>query len=76
MGRRGANEGSIYRRSRDGKWVAAADLGYANGKRRRKTFVGQTRVEVQRALNRALRDHERGLPVRMERQTVADYLDA
>ena len=74
--RRGANEGSIYKRSRDGKWVAVVNLGYANGKRRRKTFVGKTRAEVQRELNRALHDHERGLPVRTERQTVADYLDA
>jgi integrase len=76
VGRRGANEGSIFRRSRDGKWVAVVNLGYVSGKRRRKTFVGKTRAEVQRELNRALRDRERGLPVQTERQTVADYLDA
>lgn len=76
MGRRGANEGSIYRRNRDGKWVAVANLGYASGKPRRKTFVGKIRAEVQRELTRALRDREWGLPVRTERQTLADYLDA
>lgn len=76
MGRRGANEGSIYKRSRDGKWVAVLNLGYADGRRRRKTFVGKTRAKVQRELGRALSDHERGLPVRTERQTVADYLAA
>jgi integrase len=45
MSRRGRGEGSIYRRQ-DGRWAAAISLGWSGGRRRRKTFYGQTRAEV------------------------------
>src|SRR5271156_3187980 len=35
--KRGANEGSIFKRNRDGKWCAAIDLGYVNGKCQRRS---------------------------------------
>ena len=46
MGKRGNKEGSIHKRA-DGRWVGVLHLGYANGKRQRKSFYGKTRHEVQ-----------------------------
>ncbi len=44
--RRGHDEGSIYQRESDGRWVAVVDAGYINGKRRRFTGYGRTRKEA------------------------------
>lgn len=73
MGKRGHNEGSIYKRD-DGRWVAMSTLGYEGGKRKRKSFYGDTRKEVQEQLTKALRDIQQGLPIANERQTVGDFL--
>lgn len=73
MGRRGRDEGSIYRRS-DDRWAGAVTLGYREGRRVRKQFYGATRKEVQEKLTKALRDHQQGLPVPVGRQTVAEFL--
>ncbi len=54
MAKRGQNEGSIYKRQ-DGRWVGVLSLGYVNGKRKRKTFYGTTRREVQERLTTALK---------------------
>lgn len=75
MAKRGNNEGSIYRRS-DGRWAASLDLGWIDGKRRRKHFYGRTRRDVATKLHRALQSHAGGLPVdQPERLTVGAYLD-
>lgn len=73
--RRGHNEGSIYQRESDGKWCAVVNLGYADGRRKRKSIYGKTRKEVAEKLKVALRDQQQGLPVAVERQTVAQFLD-
>ena len=74
MTRRGPNEGNIYQRA-DGRWEARLNLGYEGGRRRRKSFYGHTRREVQEQLTRAMRDVQQGLPVATdERQTVEQYL--
>ena len=44
--RRGHGEGSIYQRENDGKWCATVDLGWVNGKRKRKVIYGRTLKEV------------------------------
>jgi len=44
--RRGKGEGAIYQRESDGKWCATVDLGFVNGKRRRKVIYGETRKDV------------------------------
>jgi integrase len=72
--KRGNAEGSIYRDS-DGRWRAAVNLGYRNGRRLRKKLSGRTRAEVAGKLATALRDHQLGLPVASERQTVGQYLE-
>jgi len=60
LGKRGNNEGSIYKR-KDGRWVASITVGYNdNGKPKRKNFYGKTRKEVQEKLNEALHLHKRG----------------
>ena len=73
--RRGHNEGSIHKRD-DGRWVAVVNLGWENGKRKRKYLYGATRQEVQKKLTKALNDHNRGIPLPDDRQTVEAYLTA
>lgn len=43
--RRGRGDGSIHQR-KDGRWTAVVDMGWANGKRRRKTVYAKTRREA------------------------------
>lgn len=74
MGKRGQNEGSIYKRE-DGRWAGAVTLGWKNGKLQRKTFYGQTRKEVQEKVTTVLRDIQQGLPVSIEKQTVGQFLE-
>ena len=73
MSKRGQNEGTIFQRS-DGRWTAAINLGWRNGRRKRKYLYGTTRREVQEKLTRALRDQQLGIPVVTERQTIGQFL--
>ena len=73
MGRRGRGEGSIFQRENDGRWCGVVDLGWENGKRKRKSFYGAARKGVADALNKAVREKAQGLPVAHERQTVAHF---
>ena len=73
--RRGHGEGSIYQRESDGRWCCSVNLGYVNGKRKQKVIYGKTRKEVAEKLKVVLRDQQQGLPVAVERQTVAQFLD-
>ena len=73
--RRGRQEGSIYQRG-DGRWTAAVNCGWKNGKRVRKQFYGKTRKDVQDQLAKALRDQQLGLPVRVEKQSVERFLSS
>ncbi|MDP9365219.1 MAG: site-specific integrase [Chloroflexota bacterium] len=68
--RRGHNEGSIYQRDSDGRWVGAISL--PNGKR--KSLYGKTRKEVQDKLRAAFRDAESGLDLTSRQQTVGQYM--
>ncbi len=52
-----------------------ANLGYVNGKRKQKVIYGKTRKEVAEKLKVLARDQQQGLPVAVERQTVAQFLD-
>lgn len=72
---RGQGEGSIYQRASDGMWVSVIDLGWHNGKRSRKYLYGKTRADVAEKLNDALYKQDRGLRVKMERQTLAQFLE-
>ena len=72
--KRNAGEGSIFQRA-DDRWCAQLDLGWENGKRRRRYIYGATAAEVQDALLKARSDQAAGLPIAVERQTVAQFLD-
>src|SRR5947209_11321450 len=69
MARRGHGEGSIYLRS-DGRWAASISL---EG-RKRKTFYGKTRREVQEQLKTALHQQQRGTLVTEPHQKVEQFL--
>lgn len=71
MGKRGHGEGSIYQRS-DGRWAASITL--EGGNRKRKTFYGKTRKEVQEKLRVALNDQKQGTLVTGPKQTLETYL--
>src|SRR3954447_24615866 len=73
-GRRGHGEGAIYQRESDGKWCCVVELGWVNGKRKRKVIYGKTRKEVAEKLKVVLRDQQQGLPIATERQTVEQFL--
>jgi len=73
MTRRGHGEGAIYKR-RDGRWAGVVDLGYETGKRRRKSYYGATRREVQEKVAAALRARQQGLPILSDKLTLATYL--
>ncbi len=71
--KRNAGEGSIFERA-DGRWCAQLDLGWQNSRRVRKYIYGATAADVQAQLLKARSDKAHGLPVVIERQTVAEYL--
>ena len=71
--RRGRGDGSITRRA-DGRWMARVDLGWQDGKRRRKTLYGQTKREVQDKLREMLHRTDQGLPLVPEQETVGAFL--
>jgi integrase len=73
--KRGAGEGSIFQR-KDGRWSAVVTTGYENGRRKRKTYYGQTRKDVADQLTGALNDQKEGRPIPTGRQTVAEFLDS
>ncbi|HVB25872.1 MAG TPA: site-specific integrase [Ktedonobacteraceae bacterium] len=70
MARRGHGEGSIYQR-KDGRWVAAVTL----ENRKRKTFYGETRKEVQSKLKAALHEQQQGTLLTGPDQTLGTYLE-
>ena len=72
--RRGNGEGSIYKR-KDGRWVGVINVGYEGGKRRRKSFYGDTRRQVADRLAGALRDTKLGLALTEDQITVGQFLD-
>lgn len=73
MSRRGHNEGTIVKRA-DGRWAAVVNLGYVEGKRKRKYVYGATRTAVKDELTRLLRDKQLGLPIDTQRLSVAGYM--
>lgn len=75
MAKRGQNEGSIYKRD-DGRWEAKVNLGYVDGKRKRKSIYGETRAEVAAAMLKVQRDVQQGMaPTVSDRLTVKQFLE-
>lgn len=75
MGRRGNGEGSIYQAA-DGRWRGYVDLGYIDGKRRRKYVTGRTRKAVATRLRAAADARDAGtLQIGVGATTVGQWLD-
>ena len=74
MGKRGNGEGSISRR-KNGGWAAQYVVYTAEGRKKRKTLYGRTRVEVAAKLAKALSDRGDGLVFDDEGLTVEAYLN-
>ena len=75
MSRRGKGEGGVYRRAADGRWVAVLDLGWIDGKRRRRVVYGTTRAEVVDKLRKLSEQRRRGVNLAAPAQTVGAWLD-
>jgi integrase len=71
--RRGHGEGSIQRRA-DGRWAAVVDLGFVDGRRRRKTVYGRTRQEVAHKLTDLLKARSEGMPIPSGNKRVDVFL--
>lgn len=76
MKRRGQGEGSIFYRTDKQRWVGSLELGWQEGRRVRRSYYGQTRRDVQKRLQQALREHQDGVQPGTRRDTVAGYLEA
>lgn len=69
--KRGAGEGTIFRRN-DGRWTAAITVGHdPSGKQIRKSVYGKSRTEVQQKLTRLQSQRLDGTLIARERLTVA-----
>jgi integrase len=73
-GRRGHGEGSVYRRS-DGHWAGMLDLGWIDGKRKRRSVSGRTRAEVVKKLNELQRAKEQGADLAARPRTVEQWMN-
>ncbi len=73
MRRRGRGEGRIVQRA-DGRWMARADLGWSDGKRRRKTVYATTRRGAASKLATVLQQAKAGQAPADDRQTVGQFL--
>src|SRR5690348_433323 len=76
--KRGNNEGSIYQ-LQAGRWRAAVSLGWkqnAGGHKtwKRRVITGSTRHEVADKMKTILVDHQQGINVEVEKQTVGAFL--
>jgi integrase len=72
MGRRGNNEGSIFQRKSDSKWVGKISMEDGT----RKTFYGNTRKEVAEKLAVLLHDQQRGMLTTDSNITMQEYLES
>jgi hypothetical protein len=74
VGRRSANEGSIYRRRRDGLWVAQYLVDTPEGKTKRKYIYGHKRKDVADRLAEVHKDRGEGLLLDAGNLKVAEFL--
>src|SRR5258705_2744746 len=69
-GKRGANEGSIYKRA-DGYWVGAM----SDGGGRRKVIYAKTRTEIADRMKTLQHTQQRGVPIATKARTLGAYLE-
>jgi hypothetical protein len=71
--RRARGEGAIYRRA-DGVWLGAVELGWHDGKRRRRYVTGKTYGEVSKKLAKLRRAAQRGQLPKRRVPKVSEWL--
>jgi len=73
--RRGNNEGSIYKRA-NGSWTGQVSVGHdlETGKRKRKSFYGQTRKEVADKIAKVLQELQNGSYIEPTAITLGEWL--
>jgi integrase len=71
--RRDYGSGAVYRRT-DGYWIAALELGWDSGRRRRRTFSGKTKADVVAKLRKAQRDLDAGASFGTDIPTTGEWL--
>lgn len=76
MSKRGNNEGSIYRRTSDGRWVGALTVTEPERGQKRRTVVRKTQREVQEALRELRKELDGGIRPMSRTVTVGAYLEA
>ena len=76
MGRRGNNEGSVFKRKSDDRWCAIVTTGYSpdTGKPIRAYYYDTTRAGVVAKRDAALKDVKAGSYVKPKKQTVGEWL--
>src|SRR6266700_3849549 len=78
MKKRGDGDGTIFEQ-RPGRWVAMLSTGSKtiDGKRKRlrKKFVGKTRADVRKKLNKALGRQDHNLPVSDSRMVFGPFFE-
>lgn len=72
--KRGQDEGGLYQRESDGRWLGAIDLGYVDGKRKRKTVYGKTQAEALGKLKALERERDGGRDLTVKTETVESFL--
>ncbi|GAB4250256.1 MAG: hypothetical protein Kow00129_11070 [Thermoleophilia bacterium] len=73
--KRANGEGTIYFHEGMGVWVGMLDLGYVEGKRKRKKFTGKTRQEVAKKLAAVAVAREAGIEPGDDRERLDAFLD-
>jgi integrase len=74
MGRRSHGEESIYKRKRDGLWVAQYLVDSPDGRTKRKYIYGKKRKEVADRLAEIMKERGEGLLLDAGNLTVAEFL--
>ena len=65
----------MYQRASDGRWVGVVDLGWIDGKRRRRTVYGATRAEAVAKLDQLRAERRAGRDLAVQAPTLSQWLD-
>src|SRR6185369_14122545 len=72
--RRAHGEGGLYQRASDNRWVGVVDLGWIDGKRRRRTVYGRTQKEAREKMAKLREAAGNGQDLTVKAQTVAQWM--
>lgn len=73
MGKRGNNEGSIYR-DKNGYWRGSVTIYTANGKQKKKYYCGRTKKEVSDKVNRTLNEIRNHTYIEPTTMTLGEWM--